>query len=112
MLGYTPKVTSAANAEITIYQQVPAIGGQPDYNYTVNIGANTALQSTGGTDFIIQDPVDFSYSSSFDPTEVSVYQVIGNDPQYFLLKKTRNAISAKIESTTFTVGAFEKYPTF
>ncbi len=113
MLGYTPKVTSAANVEVEIFQQLPAKSdGTPDYGYTTNISANTSLQSVGGTDFIIQDPVDFSYSSSFDPTEVSVYQVIGNDPQYFLLKKTRNAISAKINTITFGAGAFEKYPTF
>jgi hypothetical protein len=113
MLGYTPKVTSAATAEISIYQQIPALSnGKPDYNYTVNINAGTALESIGGVDFLIQDPVDFSFSSSFDPTEISVYQVIGNDPQYFLLKKTRTAVSAKINTTTFTVGAFEKYPTF
>ena len=67
MLGYTPKVTSAANAQVDIFQQIPAKSdGTPDYGYTVNIKANTALESVGGTDFIIQDPVDFSYSSSFD----------------------------------------------
>jgi len=113
MLGYTPKVTSAANCSVEIFQQLPATSdGAPDYNYTVNISANTALQSTGGTDFIIQDPIDFSYSSSYDPTEISVYRVQGNAPQYFLLKKTRNAISAKINTTTFGAGTFEKYPTF
>ena len=113
MLGYTPKVTSAANAQVDIFQQIPAKSdGTPDYGYTVNIKANTALESVGGTDFIIQDPVDFSYSSSFDPTEVSVYQVEGNAPQYFLLKKSRTAISGKINTTTFTAGAFEKFPTF
>ena len=113
MLGYTPKVTSAANVQLDIFQQIPATSdGAPDYAYTVNIKANTALQSTGGTDFIIQDPVDFSYSSSFDPTEVSVYQVEGNAPQYFLLKKQRTAISGKINTITHTFGAFEKFPTF
>jgi len=88
MMGYTPKVTSVSNVEVDVYQQVPAdSSGAPDYNYTLNIASNTTVSSTSGTSFVIQDPIDFSFSSSFDPTEVSVFQVIGNAPQYFLLKK-------------------------
>tara|TARA_R110001592_G_scaffold68311_1_gene209413 strand:- start:11717 stop:13603 length:1887 start_codon:yes stop_codon:yes gene_type:complete len=113
MMGYTPKVTSVSNVEVDVYQQVPAdSNGAPDYNYTLNIASNTTVSSTSGTSFVIQDPIDFSFSSSFDPTELSVFQVVGNAPQYFLLKKTRNAISSTVKSTTFTVGDFTKYPTF
>ena len=88
MMGYTPKATAASTAEISIYQQVPATSdGKPDYSYAIQIQANTAVNSSNGTEFIIQDSVDFTYSSSLDPTEVSVYQIQGNNPQYFLLKK-------------------------
>ena len=112
MLGYTPKVTSAASADIDIFQQVPATtDGNPDYSYAIQIQANTSLSSTGGTGFLLQDSVDFSFSSSLDPTEVSVYQIIGNSPQYFLLKKTRKAISATINTTEFTFGDPQKFPT-
>ena len=31
--------------------------------------------------------LDFSVSSSQDPTEVTIYQTAGGVPQYFLLKK-------------------------
>jgi hypothetical protein len=54
--------------------------------------------------FLIPDPVDFSVSSSGDPTEVSVYSVSGGNPTYFLLKKTRQASSATINTTTFNFG--------
>jgi hypothetical protein len=50
----------------------------------------------------MQDPIDFSVSSSNDPTEVTVYSVVGNQPNRFLLKKTRKGISATINTTTFT----------
>ena len=108
MLGYTPKVTTAASVDIDFYQQVPAkLSGSvtvPDYDYALLIPGNT--QVTSNTDsnvqFLIEDVVDFSVSSSADPTEVSVYQLSGTTPTYYLLKKTRKAISATINTTTFT----------
>jgi len=112
MLGYTPKATAASTVEIDIFQQVPATSdGNPDYSYAVQFLANTPIRSAGGEGFLIQDAVDFSVSSSLDPTDVSVYQIKGNAPQYFLLKKTRKAISGNIKSTTFDFTDPEKFPT-
>ena len=106
MFGYKPKTTSAAQATIDFYQQLPSITSGsitlPDYSYAVTIDENTTVDSnSGGDSFIIQDKIDFSLSSSEDPTEISVYQISGNSPQYYLLKKSRNAISSTINSTTF-----------
>ncbi len=105
MFGYKPKTTTAAQTTIDFYQQVPskAIGGGnvvPDYDYALTVGENTTV-SANGASFIIQDKIDFSLSSSQDPTEVSVYQIAGGVPQYYLLKKSRHAISATINTTTF-----------
>ena len=106
MFGYKPKVSSVAQATIDFYQQLPAkqVGSEyvPDYDYALTIGENTTVSSQNGTSFLIQDKIDFSVSSSQDPTEVSVYQISGNIPQYFLLKKSRNAISSNIVSATYT----------
>ena len=106
MFGYKPKTTSAAQTTIDFYQQLPAITSGsitlPDYSYTIVINENTTVNSnSGGESFMIQDKIDFSISSSDDPTEISVYQISGNSPQYYLLKKSRNAISSTINSTTF-----------
>ena len=94
MFGYKPKTTGAAQVNIDFYQQLPAktVGDVqvPDYNYTVTIPGDTTIGSSvyGNNTFIIQDKVDFSLSSSQDPTEISVYQISNdNQPQYFLLKK-------------------------
>jgi hypothetical protein len=112
MLGYTPKATAASVVEVDIFQQVPADSdGNPDYSYAVQFLANTPVKSAAGEGFLIQDAVDFSFSSSLDPTEVSVYQIKGNAPQYFLLKKKRKAISGTIKSSTFTFTDPEKFPT-
>jgi hypothetical protein len=108
MFGYKPKISTAAQVTIDFYQQLPSklSGSQyiPDYDYSLIVNDNTTVSSTEGASFIIQDKIDFSVTSSQDPTEVSVYQVAGNIPQYFLLKKSRNAISATIETQTFTFG--------
>jgi hypothetical protein len=109
MFGYKPKISTAAQATIDFYQQLPSINDGtgnyvPDYNYALIVNDNTTVSSTEGASFIIQDKIDFSVTSSQDPTEISVYQVAGNIPQYFLLKKSRNAISAIIETQTFTFG--------
>ena len=106
MFGYKPKTTTAAQTIIDFYQQVPAkaIGGGnvlPDYDYTLTVGENTTV-SANGLSFIIQDKIDFSTSSSQDPTEVSIYQIAGGVPQYYLLKKSRHAISATINTTSFS----------
>jgi hypothetical protein len=114
MLGYKPKVTGVATVDIDIYQQVPAIGTDlPDYSYAVQIAENTTVNSnlTANTPFLIQDPVDFSFSSSQDPTTVTIYQSTGPDVDYFLLKKTRKAISAEIKTATFSFGPVQQYPT-
>ena len=112
MLGYTPKVTTVASVDIDFYQQLPAkLSGSeyvPDFDYCMLIPENTQITSNvnGNIKFLIEDPVDFSASGSLDPTTVSVYQISNNNPTYFLLKKTRKAISATINSKdlTFTSG--------
>jgi hypothetical protein len=117
MFGYKPKVTGAAQATVELYQQVPAILSSgnyvPDYNYALAIGENSTVTSALDPDstFIIQDKCDFSYSSSLDPTEVSVYQVTGTTPTYFLLKKTRKAISGVINTQTFSFTTPQQFST-
>ena len=116
MFGYKPKISSAAQVEISIYQQLPAktVSGNivPDFDYALTVGENTQIFSnSGGSSFIIQDKIDFSISSSQDPTEVTLYQTSGGNPEYYLLKKTRKALSAEVKSTTFNFGSPTKFPT-
>ena len=116
-LGYTPKVTAVATVALDFYQQVPAITVDgvkvPDYNYSLIIPENTQVTSNLDSDqrFLIKDVIDFSSSSSLDPTEVSVYQISGTDPTYFLLKKTRKATSATIVTEQLTFTASKKFDT-
>jgi hypothetical protein len=110
MFGYKPNVTGVALANINFYQQVPAISSGssyvPDFNYALYIESNSRVTSNlnSNISFLVGDPVDFSFSSSSDPTEVTIYQITGTTPQSFLLKKTRKSISATLKSKTYTFG--------
>ena len=114
-LGYRPNVTNASSAELTITQTIPAGLEGPDWRYAMTIQkGSTFIPDTRGSndiEFLTQEDVDFNFSSSFDPTEVSVFSIdtITNKPLKYLLKKTVKAISAKLVTKTFNVGAPEKY---
>jgi hypothetical protein len=116
MFGYKPNVTQVATVDLSFYQIVPSTFlNQPDYTYTLFIPANTTVTSTSpsSVSFLIEDPIDFSVSSSGDPTEVTVYQVSsgGTVVDYFLLRKVRKAISSTINTTTFSFGAPQQFAT-
>jgi len=117
MMGYKPKVTGVAEATIDFYQQVPSLSASanqsPDYDYALLIGENSQITSATNSNikFLVEDPVDFSVSSSEDPTTISIYQQDGTDVQFFLLKKSRRAISATINSTTFSFTTPEEFST-
>ena len=117
MMGYKPRATGASTVDIDFYQQVPAklVSGKyvPDFDYALTIRENAVVSSNLGesTKFLVQDAVDFSVSSSLDPTETTVYSISGNQAQWFLLKKSRKAISATISTTTFSFTDSDRFPT-
>ena len=117
MFGYKPTVTQVATTDISFYQQLPAkLSGStyiPDYDYALFLPVNTTIGSslTGVSPFLVADPIDFTVSSSQDPTEVTVYSTSAGNPTYFLLKKDRKAISSTINTTTFSFGAAQQFST-
>jgi len=115
MFSYKPKATGLASVNLDFYQQIPSkvegVTIVPDFNYALIIGQNTVSSTPTGINFLIENAVDFSVSSSSDPTEVSVAQVSNGEPTYYLLKKTRNASSGTISTQTFTLGAYQQFPT-
>ena len=106
--GYRPKVSYASFTKVDIYQLIPTTQSAgvtfPDMAYSLIIPENTVLTSNStGTKFLTTNQVDFSDTSSAEITYV--------DTNFYLLKKTTDAISAEIKSTTFTFGAPQKFST-
>lgn len=115
-LGYKPKMATAANVVLDVFQIVPASGSAgnkvPDYRYAMVLKENSEISTTGGTSvsFNTLQDIDFKVSSSFDPTTVSVYSTSGGDVNYYLLKKQVKAISLGNRKTIdYTIGAAEKF---
>lgn len=115
MMGYRPKTTTVAEVDLEVTQRVDSInGGYPDWNQALQIGANTTLKatSTGQPSFIVDKPIDFTFSSSYDPTTVTVaiYDNTGEPVQFQLTKKAK-AFSGEVKTASETITSVEKFKT-
>jgi hypothetical protein len=116
-LGYRPKVTSTAIVDLEVFQQIPAIiSGStafPDYNYCLVVDKEAKIRANTqqGPVFVTQDFVDFSFSSSADPTNISIYQINQStgQPEYYLFKKKVKAIAGEVTTATFSFSDPEKF---
>ena len=108
-LGYTAKNSVPAYVTLDVYQLVPSIGTgddvRPDYNYALSIKPGMRVkESNGSAMFRTLDSVDFGFSSSFDITEVTIYETNETTklPTYYLLKKQVQAVSGEVKTKRFT----------
>jgi phage-related baseplate assembly protein len=117
-LGYKPKTNIASNVKLDVFQIVPSIGGgvnnKPDFSYAFAIEPGMVVASDNrniSTEFRTTDYLDFKFSSSFDPTEVTIFEVddITDEPTFYLLKKSVNAVSGVIKTKTYTFGEPKPY---
>ena len=114
-LGYKPKVTTAASTNLEIFQLVPSKVQNgiynPDFDYALDIESNSSFKGSGQV-FTISNTVRFGFSSSFDPTEINIYQYdSSNNPEYYLLKKSVKAISGETKTQTFEINSPERFKT-
>jgi len=117
MMGYRPRVTTASEVELEFTQLVdPVTGGEiPDYDQALFVsgGAIVGANDANDTTFIVDDAIDFSFSSSFDPTEITIETIDSgtNLPSQFKLKKTRKAYSATLNTKEVAIGSAERFKT-
>ena len=115
MMGYRPKSTSVSEVEIEVTQKVNAVAPNytPNWNQALTIQPNTRLRSTtyGDPKFIINDKVDFAYSSSLNPTEVRIDSIANGYPAEYRLTKRVNAISGELKEYVYNVSNAEKFLT-
>lgn len=111
-LGYKSKPTSVSSVKLDIYQLVPAIlnssvNGEyiPDEKYYLILKPFTTVTSENGTNFIIEDSIDFNENTPSSPRELSVFnRTNSGSPLFYLAKKTVNAYSGQLVTKTITVG--------
>ena len=111
-LGYRPKNVVPAYVMLDVYQIIPAIGTginvKPDFNFAISIKPGMRVkQNNGEAVFRTTDSIEFGFSSSYNPTEITIYESDSATllPTYYLLKKQVQAVSGEIKTTTFTFGS-------
>ena len=117
MMGYRPRTTGVSTANIEFTQTIDADisnNSFPSWSQATFIPENTILTSTdtSQTKFLLDRSVDFSFSSSYDPTEVIISEVDENNtPIRYTVKKTAEVFSSEVVTTEFTVNSSQKFLT-
>ena len=114
-LGYRPKITTVSEVEIDVTQNVAAAGSkyEPNFNQALVVAANAQLKAntSGQPAFLIDQSIDFSFSSSLDPTTITVASIAGGNPAEYTLKKKAKAFSGEVVEITEVIGNAEKFKT-
>jgi hypothetical protein len=105
-LGYKPKYVTPSSVDLDIFQLLPSTvsGSQtvPDFRYALQIQEGATFFSDSQRQFRSLDAVDFSSSSSLDPTELSIFSLdTSGEVDRFLLKKKVRASSGTIVQRTY-----------
>ena len=115
-LGYKSKNAIPAYTDLNVFQLVPSTGSgvnnSPDFSYALSIKPGMQVKEDGGAaEFRTLDSIDFSFSSSFNTTEVTVYESdeVTNQPTYYLLKKKAKVVSGDVKTATFTFTSPKQY---
>jgi hypothetical protein len=111
LLGYKPKSTAPAVTTLSVYQLCKSdAAGQVDTRYLLRINSGLTVKSTSNGDITFRTVENLDFN---DPTdrEISVYSVneITNNPDYFLIKKQIQAISATEANVTKIFGSAEAF---
>ena len=107
-LGYVPNNAVPAYTTLDVFQLVPSIGTgnavRPDFDYALSIKTGMRIkQQAGPATFRTIETVDFHFSSSSSPTDVTTYQVDDtNTPTYYLLKKSVKAVSGEVKTASYS----------
>jgi hypothetical protein len=115
MMGYRPKVTTVSEVDIEVSHLVDAtLNGEPDWSQTLQIAAGTQLSATVASQpkFFINTGIDFSFSSSYNPTDVLVSSLdVNGQPDQFRLIKTAKGYSGEVRTVSETITTVEKFRT-
>jgi hypothetical protein len=122
-LGYTPKLNSSSTVKLDIFQLVPSktSGTEivPDMSYAMAIEPgmiayadyDTSGNNSVGAVFRTTEYLDFKFSGSFSPLEITPFEVdeITGEITFWLLKKQVNAVSGRIVTQDFIFNEPKKY---
>ena len=115
-IGYRTKNRIPSTVDLDVFQLLPAKssaeGKVPDWDYALTLKEGMLVRAEDTQiEFRTSALINFSVSSSLDPTDVSVYQVsdVDNTPEFYLLKKKVKAISGTVVTREFTFNEAKRF---
>ena len=113
-LGYKPRIVSPATTTATLYQIVPALGAdqnyEPDPTYLLKVDKGSMFSSTGGRPVKFRSTALVDFSDPVD-REVTIYTTSGGNPTNWLVSKKINLIAAEEKTLSVSFGSPEKFST-
>ena len=109
-LGYDPFLTQAASTgRLTLYITVPATlpGAGPDADYLPVLRSGASFKSSGGTQFVLTEDVDFGNEEN-EMVVASVNETTGV-PLTYAVKAYGNVISGGYYQTIISVDSYKPY---
>lgn len=115
-MGYRPRTTGVSKASLEISQIIDADSSNnyiPSWSQAAIIPENLSITSTDSsrTKFFLDSRVDFSFSSSYDPTEIIVDTLDNGNPSTYRLKKKTEVFSGEVVQATFNITTTEQFKT-
>jgi hypothetical protein len=113
-LGYKPRLAAAATVEAEIFQMVPALGGEdnyePDSRFFLKISRNSKFSSNTTPSQIFRSTEDVDFSDPNNRTiRVFSREPVSGTPTMYVASKKIKLIAADIKTTTFTFGSAKKF---
>ena len=112
-LGYKPKLTASATVEATIYQMVPAMGAdkqyEPDSRFFLKILQNSkfSTETPPIQSFRSIEDVDFADAAN---RSIRILSRDGfNAPSMYVVSKKIRLVSADVKTITYTFGSPQKF---
>jgi hypothetical protein len=111
-LGYKPKLSAASSVDAYIYQIIPALGlldnYEPNSEYYLKIGANSAFRSDTNPSVVFRSTEDIDFADPMD-REITVKTTSGVVPTTYLVRKKIKLISGEVKIAQITFGSPEKF---
>ena len=116
-MGYIPRNKIASVVRLDLFQLLPSIDDgfgimMPDWKYALAINEGMTVSSKSTTNlFRTTEYVDFKFSSSLDPTEVTPFEIndVTGEVEFWLVKKSVNAVSGTVINRSFQFGDVVPY---
>lgn len=116
-MGYIPRNKIASVVRLDVFQLLPSIDDgfgmmMPDWRYALAINEGMTVSSKSTTNlFRTTEYIDFKFSSSLDPTEVTPFEIndVTGEVEFWLVKKSVNAVSGTVINRSFQFGDVVPY---